>query len=107
MLLLIPLLPLLGFVANAALGRRLPKAVSGGLACLVMLASFGVSIAAVLSMRSSGAHAVQQTVFNWIPSGDLQIPFALRVDPLSLAGQLAHLERMMRRGGQRISRRGS
>lgn len=31
----------------------------------------------------------------------------LRVDPLSLAGQLAHLERMMRHGGQRISRRGS
>ena len=34
MLALIPLLPFLGFVVNATLGRRLPKAVSGGLACL-------------------------------------------------------------------------
>ena len=34
MLLLIPLLPFLGFVVNAALGRRLPKSVSGGIACL-------------------------------------------------------------------------
>ena len=32
-------------------------------------------------MRASAA--VQQTVFTWIASGDLQIPFALRVDPLS------------------------
>lgn len=31
----------------------------------------------------------------------------LRVDPLSLAGQLARLERMMRHGGERISRQGS
>jgi hypothetical protein len=29
---LIPLFPLLGFVVNAALGKRLPKAVSGLLA---------------------------------------------------------------------------
>src|SRR5689334_23113301 len=83
MLLLIPLLPFIGFLINAALGRRLPKAVSGGLACLVMIASFGVSIAAALAMQHSGTHGVQQTVFTWISSSDLQVPFALRVDPLS------------------------
>jgi NADH-quinone oxidoreductase subunit L len=83
MLLLIPLLPFVGFLINAALGRRLPKAVSGGLACLVMLAAFGVSLASSLTMVHSGTHTVQQTIFTWLPSGDLQIPFALRVDPLS------------------------
>jgi NADH-quinone oxidoreductase subunit L len=83
MILLIPLLPFVGFLINAALGRRLPKAVSGGLACLVMLAAFGVSLASSLTMVHSGTHAVQQTIFTWLPSGDLQIPFALRVDPLS------------------------
>ena len=83
MLLLIPLLPLVGFLVNAALGRRLPKAISGGLACLVMLASFAVSVASVLAAMNGADHAVQQTVFNWIPSGDFQIPFALRVDPLA------------------------
>ena len=34
MIALIPLFPLLGFVVNASLGRRLSKAVSGGLASL-------------------------------------------------------------------------
>src|SRR3954447_16848361 len=83
MLLLIPLLPFLGFLINAGLGRRLPKSVSGGVACLAMVGAFGVSVAAALAGGQAAGHAIQQTVFNWIPSGDLQIPFALRVDPLS------------------------
>ena len=83
MLLLIPLLPFLGFVINASLGQRLSKPVSGGLACLAMIAAFAVSVTSTIAMTQSSTHAVQQTVFTWIPSGDLQIPFALRVDPLS------------------------
>jgi NADH-quinone oxidoreductase subunit L len=83
MLLLIPLLPLVGFLINAFLGRRLPKAVSGGIACLVMLVSFAVSVMAALAASRAAEHAIQQTVFNWIPSGDFQIPFSLRVDPLA------------------------
>ena len=43
MLALIPLFPLIGFLINASLGRRLPKGVSGGLASLAMVASFVVS----------------------------------------------------------------
>jgi NADH-quinone oxidoreductase subunit L len=82
MLLLIPLLPLIGFVTNASLGRRLPKSVSGTLACLVMLASFGVSVMAAMSAASAPGHAIEQTAFSWISSGDLQIPLAFRVDPL-------------------------
>ena len=46
MLLLIPLLPFAGFVVNAFFGRRLPKTVSGGIACLAMVAAFVVSLAA-------------------------------------------------------------
>jgi NADH-quinone oxidoreductase subunit L len=83
MLLLIPLLPLVGFIINASLGRRLPKAVSGGVACLVMVASFVVSVMSALAASRGVDHAIQQTVFSWIPSGDFQIPFALRVDPLA------------------------
>ena len=37
MLALIPFLPFLGFVINAFFGRRLPKSVSGGLACVAMV----------------------------------------------------------------------
>ncbi len=82
MLLLIPLLPLAGFVVNAFLGRRLPKSISGGLAVASMLASFGVSIAAAWSVI--GGHApIEQTAFTWISSGDLTIPLTFRVDSLS------------------------
>jgi NADH-quinone oxidoreductase subunit L len=82
MLLLIPLLPLLGFLVNATVGRRLTKSLSGGVACLAIIGAFAVSVLSVLQFWS--AHApIEQTVFTWIASGNLQIPFALRVDPLS------------------------
>jgi len=82
-LLLIPLLPFVGFLINASLGRRLPKSVSGGIACAAMIAAFGVSLMSAFSAMSAADHAVQQTFFRWISSDALQIPFALRVDPLS------------------------
>jgi NADH-quinone oxidoreductase subunit L len=82
---LIPLLPLLGFVVNATMGRRLPKSVSGGLASLVMLASFAVSVASVLQLAGlpPEARAIEQTLYTWIASGDLNIALAFRLDPLS------------------------
>jgi NADH-quinone oxidoreductase subunit L len=83
MLLLIPLLPFAGFVVNAFLGKRLPKAVSGGIACLVMLAAFVVSVAASWPLLGHDGQPVEQVVYTWIGSGDLQVPFALRVDQLS------------------------
>jgi NADH-quinone oxidoreductase subunit L len=82
MLLLIPLLPFLGFVVNAFLGKRLPKSISGGVACGAIIASFGVSLAAVWSVVSSH-HALDQTAFSWISSGELSVPFAFRLDNLS------------------------
>ena len=83
MLALIPLLPLAGFLVNAFLGKRLPKSVSGGVACLVMLAAFAVSVSAVLTMRGTPDRAIEQTVFTWITSGDLNIGASFRVDPLA------------------------
>ncbi len=80
MLVLIPLLPFAGFVVNAFLGRRLPKTISGGLACLVMLGSFAVSVMSVLNV---GDPWTEQTLFRWIASNDLQIPLQLRLDHLS------------------------
>jgi NADH-quinone oxidoreductase subunit L len=84
MLLLIPLLPFFGFLINASLGRRLSKSISGGVACLAMIAAFGVSLVSVLGLHgAAGEHAVRQSVFTWLPSGDLSIPFELYLDPLS------------------------
>src|SRR5688500_5203552 len=82
MLLLIPLLPFLGFVVNAFFGRRLSKSVSGGVACAAIIASFGVSVAAVWGVVS--AHEpLEQVAFTWFSSGELSIPFGVRLDNLS------------------------
>ena len=85
MLALIPLFPLLGFAINASMGRRLPKVVSGGLASLVMLASFAVSVIVVwqLANLSSPQRVVEQTLYTWIASGDFVLDLTLRVDPLA------------------------
>jgi len=83
MLLLIPLLPFVGFVVNAALGRRLPKSVSGGIACLAMIAAFLVALVSAWPLLGHGGHPVEQVVFNWLSSGALRVPFALRLDQLS------------------------
>ena len=87
MLYLIPLFPLLGFVVNAALGKRLPKAVSGLLATGAMLFSFIVSVMAVRDLLATpaegGVRAISETLFTWIASGPLQIPLTFRLDPLA------------------------
>ncbi len=83
MLALIPLLPFAGFLVNAFFGKRLSKSISGGVACLVMLAAFGVSLASVVSMLSTPDRAIEQTVYTWITSGTLNIGATFRVDPLT------------------------
>ena len=85
MLSLIPLLPFLGFLVNAFFGRRLPKSVSGGLACAVMLASFAISVLEVMRLigMDPGAREIEQTLFTWISSGDFVVDAAFRLDALS------------------------
>ncbi|OFW49862.1 MAG: NADH-quinone oxidoreductase subunit L [Acidobacteria bacterium RIFCSPLOWO2_12_FULL_68_19] len=85
MLALIPLFPLLGFLTNASLGRRLPKTVSGAVASAVMVASFAVSVMTVLDLAGSppDARAIEQVVYTWIASGDFVLDVTLRVDPLA------------------------
>jgi NADH-quinone oxidoreductase subunit L len=85
MLLLIPLLPLIGFLVNASFGRRLSKAAAGAVACAAMIGSFLVSAAAVwrLAALAPEVRTIVQRVFTWISSGDFSVAFTLRVDPLS------------------------
>jgi NADH-quinone oxidoreductase subunit L len=82
---LIPLFPLLGFAVNASLARRLSKAVSGGIACLSVLASFGVAVLSVVELagRPETARTIDQTVYTWIASGDFVVNLTLRLDPLA------------------------
>jgi len=84
---LIPLAPLVGFLINAALGRRLPKFVSGTVVATgAMFFSFAVAATQVWRMLGSepvgGVRAIEQTVYTWLSSGPVQIPMAFRLDPL-------------------------
>jgi len=85
LLILIPLLPFLGFLINLSVGRRLSKSVSGGIACAVMLASFVVSAISVwqLVALAPDARDIVQPTFDWITSSDFSAGFTLRLDPLS------------------------
>jgi NADH-quinone oxidoreductase subunit L len=85
MLALIPLFPLLGFLINASFGRRLPKTVSGSIASAVMVASFVVSAMSVwqLAALPPAGRILEQTLYTWIVSGDVQLDLTFRVDTLS------------------------
>src|SRR4029453_6265723 len=83
MLLLIPLFPLAGFVINACFGRRLPKSISGGLACAAMIASFAVSVFLVSGGAGGHSAPLEFTAFEWMDSGSVRVPFTLRLDHLS------------------------
>ena len=85
MLALIVLLPFVGFLVNAALGKRLSKSVSGGLACAVMVASFLAAATQVWALFGMPPENRQltQTLYTWITAGDFSLDLAFRLDALS------------------------
>ena len=85
MLALIPLLPFAGFLVNATMGKRLPKAASGGVAVVVMVISFALAAMQVWALAHLPAESrqISQTLFTWFTSADLSIDLTLRLDALS------------------------
>jgi NADH-quinone oxidoreductase subunit L len=85
MLLLIPLLPFLGFLLNVSFGRRLSKAAAGAVACSAMAGSFAASLVGVwrLAALPPDSRALVSRVFTWISSGDFTAACTLRLDPLA------------------------
>lgn len=79
---LIPLFPLIGFLLNAFFGKRMGNTASGWIACLAMFASFICSVVVFSQVQSTG-NAEVVSVFDWINSGALKIPFEFLIDPLS------------------------
>ena len=83
---LIPLFPLIGFLINGLLGKRLSKNVVGTIGSLAVGLSFLLSVGIFLEFLQlpHGSRVVEKTVFTWISSGSFQAQAAFLIDPLSL-----------------------
>lgn len=80
---LVPLFPLIGFIINGFFGKKMSKVLSGSIASLAVLASFIVSVLVFMELQASQNKEQVVSVFSWIDSGLLKIPFEFLVDPLS------------------------
>lgn len=80
---LIPLFPLLGFLINGFFGKKISKSTSGWIASIAVLASFVVSLLIFFELEHSEVKSHIVTIFSWINSDTLKIPFEFLVDPLS------------------------
>jgi len=84
---LIIIFPLLGLLTNLLLGRRMGERFVGVVACLAVVASFGVAVSQLVALlaQPEGARVV---VADWIAIGSLSVPWAIQVDTLSVTMML-------------------
>jgi NADH-quinone oxidoreductase subunit L len=82
---LVPLLPFAGFAATGLLGRKLGRRWVASIACGAVLASFLISFGAVMGLSAAGGaeRRVTQTLYTWMPIGDLHVDWSYVLDPLS------------------------
>ncbi|MCE7062684.1 NADH-quinone oxidoreductase subunit L [Dyadobacter sp. CY343] len=84
LLILIPLLPLIGFLINGIGFKTIPKGAVGIIGTLAVVASFVISIMTFNDFIASGSQPLVVPLFDWINVGDLRIPFSFQIDQLSL-----------------------
>jgi NADH-quinone oxidoreductase subunit L len=84
---LIPALPLAGFLTLVVLGRRLGEPGAGWLATAAMFGSFGATLVVFVGLVDLPGHErfFNQTLFEWVPVGDLTVDAGFLVDPLSIS----------------------
>ena len=83
---LIPLFPLIGFLINGLLGKKIKnEAVIGGIGTLAIFSSFLVSCGILMEMisRVPEERVFEKVVFTWIHSGNFKADMAFLLDPLS------------------------
>ncbi len=80
---LVPLFPLLGFIINGFFGKKMGKGLSGAIASIAILASFGLAVGVFMEVNASEVKSHVVNLFSWINSDTLKIPFEFLVDPLS------------------------
>ncbi|MCU0430490.1 MAG: NADH-quinone oxidoreductase subunit L [Cytophagaceae bacterium] len=81
---LIPLLPLIGFVLLGVFGSKLPKFVSGAIACTTVLVSFLITLTLLGGVLSGSIVSETITYFDWINTDGIYLPMSFLIDPLSV-----------------------
>jgi NADH-quinone oxidoreductase subunit L len=102
LLILIPLLPLIGFLINGIGFRHIPRGAVGFIGSLAALGSFAASVAVLWAFKEAGSQPQVVSLFDWISVGELTIPFSFQIDQLSLlmlmiitgVGSLIHIYSM-------------
>jgi NADH-quinone oxidoreductase subunit L len=79
---LIPLIPLFGFLFLGIGFRRIPKRMTSFIGPGTILISFILSFVVLINIHHFTISPIHH-LFNWIKVGDLAIPFAFLIDPLS------------------------
>ncbi len=85
--LLVLAFPLAGFLINGLWGRRLPKKVVGFVACGAIAGAFIASLYQLVMNLALPPlqRSTQVIVYPWLEAGPVKIPFALLLDPFSIA----------------------
>lgn len=83
-LLIIILTPLVGFLINALVGKKLPKTVSGAIGAGAILVSFLLSSLYFVGFTNGSQQAIDVDVYKWIALPDFTITFGLLLDQLSV-----------------------
>ncbi|MCW3127891.1 MAG: NADH:ubiquinone oxidoreductase subunit [Bacteroidetes bacterium] len=79
---LLILLPLLGFLINGLLGKKLSKTLSGIIGSGVILGSFIISCIFFFALVG-GQASIEAKIFDWISVGSFHIEFGVLIDQLS------------------------
>jgi len=84
------LFPIIGLLINLFLGQRLGEKGVGLIACLAAASAFVVSVLILVALlgidvsgETHGGRVVERVLYDWAIVGNLKLPIALRLDPLS------------------------
>jgi NADH-quinone oxidoreductase subunit L len=83
---LLIILPLIGFLINFLVGRKLPKTLSGIIGSAAVFGSFLISVSFFISVLNGNSLPADQThtFFHWFSLGKFSVEFSFLVDRLSV-----------------------
>ncbi len=81
---LIPLLPLIGFLLNGTLGRRLPKALVSSIALVFTAAPLAIVARIAMAFGRLQMPHLESLPFEWISASNFHASFAFMLDQLTL-----------------------